>query len=140
MGQGLTETLSLGYACVGVFCASLCYFAMAALIKAFGTERILRFFPPVVTGPMVIAIGLTLSGSAISSCNTNWLLAIIAIVIVIIASIWAKGIIKIIPILIGIIGSYLVAAVMGDVDFSQVSEAAWLGLPLTRDQTMLAVL
>ena len=88
---------------------------------------------------MVIAIGLTLSGSAISSCNTNWLLAIIAIVIVIIASIWAKGIIKIIPILIGIIGSYLVAAVMGDVDFSQVSEAAWLGLPLTRDQTMLAV-
>lgn len=139
MGQGLTETLSLGYACVGVFCASLCYFAMAALIKAFGTERILRFFPPVVTGPMVIAIGLTLSGSAISSCNNNWLLAIIAIVIVIIASIWAKGIIKIIPILIGIIGSYLVAAVMGDVDFSQVSEAAWLGLPLTRDQTMLAV-
>ena len=139
MAQGLSETLSLDYACVGVLCAGLCYFVMAALIKAFGTGRVLRFFPPVVTGPMVIAIGLTLSGSAISNCTTNWLLAIVAIVTVIGASIWGKGIIKIIPILLGVVVSYVLAAVMGEVDFSSVSEAAWFGLPFSRETSILAV-
>lgn len=140
MAQGLTETLALDYACVGVFCAGLCYFIMAALIKSFGVDKVLRYFPPVVTGPMVIAIGLTLSGSAIASCTTNWFLAIVAIAIVIVASIWAKGIIKIIPILLGVIGSYAVAALMGEVDFSSVGDAAWFGLPFSREQTVLAVL
>ena len=139
MAQGLSETLSLDYACVGVLCAGLCYFVMAALIKAFGTGRVLRFFPPVVTGPMVIAIGLTLSGSAISNCTTNWLLAIVAIVTVIGASIWGKGIIKIIPILLGVVVSYALAAAMGEVDFSSVSEAAWFGLPFSREASILAV-
>lgn len=136
---GMSETLALDYACVGVLCAGLCYFIMAALIKAFGTKRVLRFFPPVVTGPMVIAIGLTLSGSAISNCTTNWLLAIVAIVVVIMASIWGRGIIKIIPILLGVVVSYALAAAMGEVDFSSVAEADWFGLPFSREQTILAV-
>lgn len=136
---GMSETLALDYACVGVLCAGLCYFIMAALIKAFGTKKVLRFFPPVVTGPMVIAIGLTLSGSAISNCTTNWLLAIVAIVVVIMASIWGRGIIKIIPILLGVVVSYALAAAMGEVDFSSVAEADWFGLPFSREQTILAV-
>lgn len=140
MAQGLTETLSLGYACVGVFCAGLCYFIMAALIKAFGTGRVLKFFPPVVTGPMVIAIGLTLSGSAITNCTSNWLLAIVAIITVISASIWGKGIIKIVPILLGVVVSYTLAAVMGEVDFSPLSDAAWFGLPFSRETSVLAVM
>lgn len=139
MQQGLTETLALDYACVGVFCAGLCYFVMAALIRAFGSKRILRFFPPVVTGPIVIAIGLTLSGTAISSCNTNWFLAITAIVVVIFSSIWGKGFIKILPILLGVAASYAVAAFMGEVDFSKLNEAAWFGIPISREQSVLAV-
>ena len=99
MSQGLSETLALDYACLGVACAGLMYFIMAALIKFFGVQKILHYFPPVVTGPIVIAIGLVLSGSAIANCQTNWLLAIIAIVTVITSSIWGKGIIKIIPVL-----------------------------------------
>lgn len=140
MDQGLSETLSLSYACVGVLCAGLCYFIMAALIKGFGTHKILRFFPPVVTGPMVIAIGLTLSGSAITNCSSNWLLAIVAIAMVICTSVWGKGIIKIIPILLGVVTSYALAAVLGEVDFSSVSDAAWIGLPVSRESSILAVM
>ena len=78
--QGMSETLALDYACIGVFFAGLCYFVMAGLIKTFGIENMLRFFPPLVTGPMIIAIGLVLSGSAIQNCTTNWPLAIVALV------------------------------------------------------------
>lgn len=140
VGLGLSEELSLAYACMGVFCAGLCYFIMAALIKGFGIEKVLRFFPPVVTGPMVIAIGLTLSGSAIGNCSANWLLAIVAILVVISCSIWGKGIVKIVPILLGVVSSYVLAAFMGEVDFSSLSEAAWFGLPFSRDASVLAVM
>ena len=136
---GMTETLSLCYACVGVMCAGFCYFIMAFLIKWLGTKRVLRFFPPVVTGPMVMAIGLTLSGSAITNCQGDWLLALIAMVTVIASSIWGKGILKIVPILLGVAVSYAWAALTGKVDFSSVADAAWFGLPVSREQTILAV-
>lgn len=136
---GMTETLSLCYACVGVMCAGCCYFVMAFLIKWLGTKRVLRFFPPVVTGPMVMAIGLTLSGSAITNCQGDWLLALIAMVTVIASSIWGKGILKIVPILLGVAVSYAWAALTGKVDFSSMADAAWFGLPVSREQTILAV-
>lgn len=138
--QGLTDEMALNYACLGVAAASLLYFVMAFLLKMFGTDKVMRFFPPVVTGPMVIAIGLTLSGSAIHNCQQNWLLAITAIVIVIGASIWGRGIIKIVPILLGVLGSYILAATMGEVDFTQLSEAAWIGLPINMDRTAIVVM
>ena len=112
---------------------------MAFLLKMFGTDKVMRFFPPVVTGPMVIAIGLTLSGSAISNCQQNWLLAITAIAIVIGSSIWGRGIIKIVPILLGVLGSYVLAAAMGEIDFSKLGEAAWIGSPLNMERTTFAV-
>lgn len=129
MQQGLSETLALDYACMGVACAGLMYFLMAGLIKWFGVHKILHFFPPVVTGPVVIAIGLVLSGSAISNCQTNWPLAILAIVTVIVSSVWGKGIVKIIPILLGVVVSYVAATFMGEVDFTKLGEAAWIGFP-----------
>ena len=138
--HGLTEELALNYACIGVFFAGLCYFLMAALIKSFGIERIMRFFPPVVTGPMIIAIGLVLSGSAIQNCATNWPLALVALATVIPASVFGKGIIRIIPILLGVVASYTLAVVMGEVDFTALSEADWIGLPFSKEQTALAVL
>ena len=140
VAQGLTDEMALNYACLGVAAASLLYFVMAFLLKMFGTDKVMRFFPPVVTGPMVIAIGLTLSGSAIHNCQQNWLLAITAIVIVIGASIWGRGIIKIVPILLGVLGSYILAATMGEVDFTQLSEVAWIGLPINMDRTAIVVM
>ena len=139
VAQGLTDEMALNYACIGVAAASLLYFVMAGLLKSFGTERVMRYFPPVVTGPMVIAIGLTLSGSAISNCTQNWLLAIVAIIVVICASIWGKGIVKIVPILLGVLASYLLAACIGEVDFSKLNDAAWVGLPVDMSRTAFAV-
>ena len=140
VAQGLTDEMALNYACLGIAAASVLYFVMAFLLKMFGTDKVMRFFPPVVTGPMVIAIGLTLSGSAISNCQQNWLLAITAIAIVIGSSIWGRGIIKIVPILLGVLGYYVLAAAMGEVDFSKLGEAAWIGLPLNMERTSFAVL
>ena len=137
--RGLPEWLSLDYACVGVCCAGLCYFIMAGLIKAFGTDRVLKYFPPVVTGPMVISIGLCLSGSAISSALTDWPIALMAIAVVIVSNMWGKGIVKIVPILLGVMASYVLAACLGKIDFTAFSEAAWIGLPVARENTVLAI-
>lgn len=129
----------LAYACFGVACAGLLYLVLAALVRAFGTSRVMKFFPPIVTGPIIIAIGLTLSQTAIDSCSTNWLIALIAIVVVIVCNIWGKGMIKVIPIILGVIASYVVAAFTGNVDFNVIKEAAWFGLPVTWDRTVFAI-
>ena len=97
----------LPYACFGVACAGLVYVILAGLFKAFGAKKVMRFFPPIVTGPIIIAIGLNLSSSAINNCTGNWWIAIAAILIIVAANIWGKGMIKIIPILLGVIGSYV---------------------------------
>ncbi len=137
--NGLTLAQSLPYACIGVCCAGLMYFVMSGLFAAFGAKRVMRFFPPVVTGPIIIAIGLTLSGSAISNCSQNWWIALLAIAIIIVCNIWGKGLVKIIPILLGVLGAYLVAACFGQCDFTPVKEADWIGLPVKLENTTFAV-
>jgi uracil permease len=137
--KGLDLAHSLPYACIGVFCAGLMYFVLAGLFAAFGAKKVLRFFPPIVTGPIIIAIGLTLSGSAIQNCNQNWWIALVAVAIIIVCNIWGKGMIKIVPILLGVLGSYIVAACFGQVDFTQVKEASWIGLPFAFENTAFAV-
>ena len=137
--QGFSAAESLPYACIGVFCAGIIYFILAGLFAAFGAKKVMRFFPPIVTGPIIIAIGLTLSGSAIGNCNQNWWIALLAIAIIIVCNIWGKGMIKIIPILLGVLGSYLVAACFGLCDFSSVKEAAWIGLPFHWENTTFHV-
>ena len=136
--EGMSQTVALTYACVGVFCAGLLYFVLAALIKAYGVQKTMRFFPPVVTGPIIISIGLILSSSAINNCQANWWIALLAIAIIVICNIFGKGMIKIIPIVLGVIGSYFVAACFGQVDFSAVSSAAWFGLPIEWSRTGLS--
>jgi len=130
----------LPYACFGVACAGLVYLLLAWLIKLFGTARVMRYFPPIVTGPIIIAIGLTLSQSAVDNCSVDWLIAFVAIALVIVCNIWGKGMIKIVPIIIGVIGSYLLAAVLGRVDFTPVAEAAWIGIPIHWDSTVFSIL
>ena len=129
----------LPYACLGVACSGLLYLVLSALFKAFGANRVMRYFPPVVTGPIVISIGLILASSAIANCSSNWLVAIIAIVVIIVCNIWGRGMIKIIPILMGVIVSYICAALLGEVDFSGVAAAPWIGLPVLWDNTVFGL-
>ncbi len=130
------EAELLPYACLGVACAGLLYLVLSALFRAFGPARVMRFFPPVVTGPIVICIGLILASSAISNCSTNWAVALIAIATIVVCNIWGKGMLRIIPILMGVVVSYAAATTMGEVDFSGVADAAWIGLPIVWDNTV----
>ena len=124
---------NLPYACAAVALSGLVYVLFSALISAFGIRKMMRFFPPVVTGPIIISIGLILAPSAITNCQSNWLLAFVALGTVIVCNIWGKGMVKILPILIGVLVSYAVALVTGAVDFQKISEAAWLGIPLHKE-------
>ena len=140
---GVTGTELLPYACAGVACAGLMYLIVAALFKTFGAKKVMRYFPPIVTGPMIICIGMSLAGSAIDNCATNWWVALVAIVIVVVANIWGKGMVKIIPILLGVVGSYVFSMI---VDASSreklvqlVSEAAWIGLPVHYKNTVFSI-
>ena len=133
------EAQLLPYACFGVACSGLLYLVLAGLIKIFGTGRVMKFFPPIVTGPIIIAIGLNLSKSAIDNCAAGWWIAVIAIVIVIVCNIWGKGMVKIVPIILGVVGSYLIAAITGNVDFTPVREASWIGLPIHYENTVFSL-
>ncbi len=162
--DGMTNEQLLPYACLGVACAGLVYLILAGLIKLVGVQRVMRFFPPVVTGPIIVAIGLGLAGSAVGNCETNWLVALIALAIVIVFNIWGKGMAKIVPILLGVIGACGIAAVLALIwgetitaaDGAQyiaiagkenmklfsvaaldnLKNAAWIGLPVQWNQTV----
>ena len=133
----------LQYACGGIVVAGLLYVVLAAVIKLVGVKKVMRFLPPVVTGPIIILIGLNLAPSAVSNASTCWWLALVAMAIIIVANIWGKGMIKIIPILLGVVGSYVIAVIanaMGAtaldtagnvvplIDFSGVAASAPVGL------------
>lgn len=117
------------YATGGVVAAGGLYVILAILIKVLGTKRVMKLFPPAVCGPLIILIGINLAGSAIDNLFTNWMLGIVPILVIIICNTWGKGMIKIIPVLISLIVSYIVAIIMGAVDFSAVGSANWVGLP-----------
>ena len=139
-GEATVPNLELlPYACFGVALAGLLYVVLSALFKVFGIKKVMRFFPPIVTGPVIICIGLTLSSSAIDNCQSNWWIALVAILVVVVSNIFGKGMIKIIPILLGVAASYLVAAVTGNVDFTAVKEADWLGLPFQWSNTVFGL-
>ena len=127
----IPNTEMLPYACGGVVAAGLVYVVVALLIHLFGVKKVMRFFPPIVTGPIIISIGLILAPSAITNAATNWLLAVIALATIVVCNIWGKGMVKIIPILLGVLVSYAVALAMGAVDFAPIAEAQFIGSPVT---------
>lgn len=133
----------LPYACFGVAIAGLMYVILSLLFKTFGVKKVMRFFPPIVTGPIIIAIGLTLSSSAITNCRANALVAVVAIAIVIGFNIWGKGMAKIIPILLGVLGSYIFALIIDPAEraavVQAVSQADWFGLPIHWDSTVFGL-
>ena len=143
LSDGSYDNSLLPYACFGVLIAGLMYVILAALFKSFGVKKVMRFFPPIVTGPIIIAIGLTLSSSAITNCSGNWLVAVVAIALVIGFNIWGKGMAKIIPILLGVLGSYIFALIVDPAEresvATAVSQAAWLGVPVHWESTVFGL-
>ena len=128
------------YACGGIVVAGIFYLVAALIFKIVGVNRVMRFLPPVVTGPIIICIGLSLASSAISNASTNWILAIVALAVIIIFNIWGKGMFKIIPILMGVVISYVFALILNAfgvtnadgsaiLNFTSISSASWIGIP-----------
>ena len=145
------QNIPLTYSGFGVAVAGLVYLVLALLFKIFGANKVMRFFPPIVTGPVIICIGLTLAKTAIDSCKGNWLIALVAIVVVIICNIFGKGMIKIIPILLGVLASYAVAMIIDPASRAGLAAAlakaeelnpatnGWLGLPIIWNETALSI-
>lgn len=120
---GLAGTLS------GMVAVGFVYIVMSALVKWQGVKLIKRLFPPVVIGPVIMLIGLSLAGTGVDMAKEDWLLAIIALTTAIVVSLFAKGLLKLIPIFAGIIVGYIAAVILERVDMSPITEAAWFGLP-----------
>lgn len=137
---GMSVNDKAAYACGGVVVAGLLYLVLSLIIRMVGVKRVMRYLPPVVTGPVIICIGLSLASSAIGNASTNWFLAFVALAVIIVFNIWGKGMFKIIPILMGVVISYAVAVIMnamgltnpdGSVilDFTSVASAGLVGIP-----------
>ena len=140
MYAGMSANDKAAYACGGVVVAGLLYLVLALIIRMVGVKRVMRYLPPVVTGPVIICIGLSLASSAISNASTNWFLALVALAVIIVFNIWGKGMFKIIPILMGVVISYAVALFMNMIgitnpdgsailDFSAIASAGMVGIP-----------
>ena len=140
MYAGMSANDKAAYACGGVVVAGLLYLVLALIIRMVGVKRVMRYLPPVVTGPVIICIGLSLASSAINNASTNWFLAFVALAVIIVFNIWGKGMFKIIPILMGVVISYAVAVIMNAVgltnpdgsailDFTSVASAGLVGIP-----------
>lgn len=138
--EGMGANEKAAYACGGVVVAGLLYLLLALIIRLAGVKRVMRYLPPVVTGPVIICIGLSLASSAIGNASTNWFLAIIALAVIVVFNIWGKGMFKIIPILMGVIISYVAAVIMhacgianpdgsAIIDFSAIASASIVGIP-----------
>ncbi len=141
--SGIYATMSgdekLSYACGGIVIAGLLYLVLAFVIKLVGVHKVMRYLPPVVTGPIIICIGLNLTGSAISNASMNWPLALVALVVIVIFNIWGKGMFKIIPILLGVVISYLVAMVMNHFGVTNVDGSAILNYAAIKDAGLIGI-
>ena len=137
------KEIPLTYSCFGVAVAGLMYLVLAFFFKQFGAKKVMRYFPPIVTGPIIICIGLSLAGSAVTNCQNNWLVALVAIAVVVVCNIWGKGMVKIVPILLGVITSYLAAMVVDPAARANVAklvgEAEWFGLPVIWENTAFSI-
>lgn len=123
------ELFGPDYARGGIVVAGLIYLVFALLIKVFGTEKILRFFPPIVTGPIIIVISMTLAPNAIGMASQDWLLSLFTLAVIVGISIYAKGFLKIVPVIIGLASGYILAVVLKRVDYAPIIEASWVGMP-----------
>ena len=146
------QEIPLTYSSFGVAVAGLVYLLLALLFKIFGAKKVMRYFPPIVTGPIIICIGLSLAGSAINNCQNNWWVALVAILVVVVCNIWGKGMVKIVPILLGVLASYIFAMIVDPsarAGLAATLKAAeespnsilngWIGLPIIWENTAFSI-
>ena len=137
------QSIPLTYSGFGVACSGIVYLVLAFFFRQFGARKVMRYFPPIVTGPIIICIGLSLAGSAITNCQANWPVALTAIGVVVAANIWGKGMVKIVPILLGVVSSYLFALVVDPATRANVAAtvaaADWFGFPVIWENTALSI-
>ena len=146
------QNIPLTYSSFGVAVAGLVYLVLAFFFKLFGAKKVMRYFPPIVTGPIIICIGLSLAGSAINNCQNNWWVALVAILVVVACNIWGKGMVKIVPILLGVVASYLFAMIVDPAAREGLAAAlaatetspntilnGWLGLPIIWGNTAFSI-
>lgn len=141
LNSGIYADMTMGeklpYACGGIVVAGLLYLVFAIIVKLVGVRKVMRLLPPVVTGPIIISIGLSLASSAVNNAQTNWLIAVVAFAVIVIFNIWGKGMFKIIPILMGIVISYIFALILNGagvtnadgsaiLNFTSVASAHWV--------------
>ena len=126
-----TELVGLGGMFCGLVSVGLVYMLMSLLVKTFGIDLIKKLFPPVVIGPVIILIGLSLAGAGVNMAQENWILAIVSLAVAVAASIWGKGMIKLIPVVFGALAGYVVALIFfrDTMDFSVVGNASWFAFP-----------
>lgn len=113
----------------GIIAVGIVYGVVSALVKARGLKFVERLFPAVVVGPIILLIGLSLASVAVDMAKTDWLVAIVSLVTAVTVVIFGKKMIKLIPIFIAIIVGYVLSAIMGNIDYTPIKEAAWIGLP-----------
>ncbi|HZH72099.1 MAG TPA: solute carrier family 23 protein [Mariniphaga sp.] len=113
----------------GIIAVGLIYGIVSAIVKARGIRFIERLFPPVVVGPVIMIIGLSLAPTAVDMAKNDWTLAVISLLTAVIVVIWGKGMAKLIPIFIAIIVGYLAAAIWGKVDYSAIHDSTWIMIP-----------
>ena len=137
------QDIPLTYSSFGVAVAGSMYMVLAFFFKQFGAKKVMRFFPPIVTGPIIICIGLSLAGSAITNCQSNWFVALTAILVVVSCNIWGKGMVKIVPILLGVVASYVVALIVDPAVRANVAAtvagANWFGFPVIWENTAFSI-
>ena len=126
-----TELFGLGGMFCGLVSVGLVYMLMSLLVRTFGIDLIKKLFPPVVIGPVIILIGLSLAGAGVNMAQENWILAIVSLAVAVAASIWGKGMIKLIPVVFGALAGYVVALIFfrDTMDFSAVGNASWFAFP-----------
>ena len=144
LDSGIYANMTMGeklpYACGGIVVAGLLYLVFALIVKLVGVRKVMRLLPPVVTGPIIISIGLSLASSAVNNAQTNWIIAIVAFAVIVIFNIWGKGMFKIIPILMGVVISYIAALIFNAMgmtnadgsailNFTNITAAPMVGVP-----------
>ncbi|MDE0122196.1 MAG: uracil-xanthine permease family protein [bacterium] len=123
--EGFSMSATVG----GIAAAGVVYAIVSVIVRFIGSDKIKRLVPPVVAGPVIIIIGITLAPVAVDMSNANWWLAILTLLVTVAAAIFMKGLWKMLPILSGAVIGYVVGAIAGEVDFDGIADADWFGLP-----------
>ncbi|OTA41550.1 MAG: uracil permease [Symbiobacterium thermophilum] len=127
--QLVGQTEGLEYATGGIVVAGLVYLVLAGLIYVFGVDRVRSFFPPIVAGPMIMVIGLTLAPVAVNMASAHWPVALVTLLAVVLVAVYARGFLRLLPIMCGLLVGFAAAVAFGLVDWTSVAQAPWVALP-----------